>query len=302
MRNVPPSQQHLPINLQLGEHPNFFSEILPVNLTTARPLQRLFNTSGRYPLKEDFGSPEQGGSYRLRVAVDLILKGRQNGSFGSFDPKNQGGGGHSQRHSLPRWLSSLPDRKIHKGKGQDLHTGTSQPSKLPLKKRLDAFQQHVDSLKETIRKGKEKETRRSRRTQHLALATVSPSSRGKCIYPKNHWTLIYYLYCLCFSAGFWDSKPPALTSHEYEYTLERLDELIPKKIIVWFRWFLKCFFLFHFLRVFWGERDVSFQTGVHSWCHGWRVGACWGSSSLLSTFKDLLLYESEQVRGLGWCL
>ena len=57
-----------------------------------------------------------------------------------------------------RWRNGwLPDRKIHKGiAGQDLHTGTSQPSKLPLKKRLDAFQQHVDKLKETIRKGKEK--------------------------------------------------------------------------------------------------------------------------------------------------
>ena len=29
---------------------------------------------------------------------------------------------------------------------RDLHTGTSQPSKLPLKTRLDAFQQHVDKL------------------------------------------------------------------------------------------------------------------------------------------------------------
>ena len=260
VRNVPPSQQHLPINLQLGEHPNFFSEILPVNLTTARPLQRLLQYFRSLPSQRRFRElPEQGGfiaACGLRwtsswkedktAALDLLIQ-----RIKAVEAIANG-----THYSVAKQPTR---RKIHKGKGQDLHTGTSQPSKLPLKKRLDAFQQHVDSLKETIRKGKEKETRRSRRTQHLALATVSPSSRGKCIYPKNHWTLIYYLYCLCFSAGFWDSKPPALTSHEYEYTLERLDELIPKKTLFGSDDFWNVFFCFIFCVFFEVNETLVFR-------------------------------------------
>ena len=144
VRNVPPSQQHLPINLQLGEHPNVY---LPVNLPTARPLQQLLQYPS-YPLKEDFGSPEQGGSYRLRVAVDLILKGRVSAAeriFWSeesrrFEAKaiwhsllggaTVGTVAHSQSRdagcrkgiqyadSRTRWLSSLPDGRSTKGKGK----------------------------------------------------------------------------------------------------------------------------------------------------------------------------------------
>ena len=73
-----------------------------------------------------------------------------------------------------------------------------------------------------------------------------------------------------------------------------------QKMIVGSDVFLNVLFVSFVVCFCWGEGDVGSQTVP--WCDGWKVGAFWGSSSLLSTFKDLLLYESEQVRGLGWCL
>ena len=126
---------------------------------------------------------------------------------------------------------------------------------------------------------------------YFILAKVLPSSRWKCIYPKNHWTLLYWLF---FSRVLGSPK------HQFWHPMSLNTPLKYRYQKWWFgTWFSFSKMCFSGSTLVFGGVYIH---GAIFCCPGWRVGAFSGSSSLLSTFKDLLLYESEQVRGLGWCL